>query len=268
MVLSTVDFGPMPDNLSARIETALAVESRQRLASEPATEAGRRDLPAARSATYGRRRYGASRAGWRLPGLSVAATRALATAGAIALIGGGGYEIASHAGVGTTTAASSAGRSNAAVPGAEASQAIGAPVNYGHGANAHSIATMTSATDFEPSTLASQAVAAFKAAQLEGVHSGRPMRSPLAPTSATNSLGLRNSPSNHILTGLQLSGCLSRFAPGRAVRLVENARFRNKPATIIITTAPSGRAAEVWVVGPSCSASHSDVLDHLKVAHI
>ena len=45
-VLSTVDFGPMPDNLSARIETALAVESRQRLASEPATEAGRRELPA------------------------------------------------------------------------------------------------------------------------------------------------------------------------------------------------------------------------------
>jgi len=267
-VLSAVDFGPMPENLSARIETALAIEARQRLASEPATEAGRRDLPTARSA----RRRSLDRPGWRLPGLSVAATRALATAGAIALIGGGGYEIASHSGAPTTnTASASANASrNAAVPGAESSQAIGAPINYGHGKDARSIQTVTSAIDFEPATLAAQAVAALEAARLEGMHTGAPVINQFgnAPTAATSSGGLRATAKQHGLTGLQLAGCVGRFAPGHAVQLVEDARFKGKLATIIITTAPSGRAAEVWVVGTSCSATNSDVLAHLKVAHI
>jgi hypothetical protein len=265
--LSSVHFGPMPDDLSASVETALAVEARQRLASEPATEAGRGELPS-RSARPGRQRRGVDRVGWRLPGLSVAATRALATAGAIALIGGGGYEIASHSGIGTTTAASSSS-GNASVPAAEASQAVGPPVNYGHGAEARSIATMTSATDFEPSTLVKQVIAAWNAAQLDNVHAGAPVNSPLASSSAASSSGLRNFASNHVLTGESLGSCVGRFAaPGRTVQLVENARYMGKPATIIVTSAPSGHAAEVWVVGESCSASHMDLLDHVKVAHI
>jgi hypothetical protein len=267
-ILSSVHFGPMPDKLSARVETALAVEARQRLASEPATEAGRRELPG-RSARLGRPRRGVDRVGWRLPGLSVAATRALATAGAIALIGGGGYEIASHSGIGTTTTASS-GAGNTSVPAAEASQAVGAPVNYGHGAEARSIATVTSATDFEPSTLVKQVIAAWDAAQVENVHAGLPVHSPFASSSATSSSGLRNFASNHVLTGESLGSCVGQFAaPGRTVQLVENARYKNKPATIIVTSsAPSGHASEVWVVGESCSATHMDLLDHVKVAHI
>jgi hypothetical protein len=265
VVLSAVDFGPMPENLSVRIETALAIEARQRLAAEPATEAGRRDLPAARS---GRRRS-LDRPSWRLPGLSVAATRALATAGAIALIGGGGYEIASHAGAPETTAASAPSSRNAAVPGAESSQAIGATINYGHGTAARSIQTVTSATDFQPSTLAREAVAALEAARLQGMHAGPPVINQFAePSASSDSSGLRATASTHALTGAQLAGCVGRFAPGRVVQLVEDARFKGKPATIIITTAPSGRAAEVWVVGNSCSARKSDLLDHLKIAHI
>jgi hypothetical protein len=269
-ILSSVHFGPMPDNLSARVETALAVEARQRLASEPATEAGRRELPA-RSGRLGRPRRGADGVGWRLPGLSVAATRALATAGAIALIGGGGYEIASHSGIGTTTtASSSSGQSNASVPGAAASQAVGAPVNYGHGAAARSIPTVTSATDFEPSTLVQQVIAAWDAAQMQNVHAGAPVNSPFAAAgSATNSSGLRGLANNHMLTGESLGSCVGQFAaPGRIMQLVENARYKGKPATIIVTSAPSGHGAEVWVVGESCSAGHMDLLDHVKVAHI
>jgi hypothetical protein len=70
------------------------------------------------------------------------------------------------------------------------------------------------------------------------------------------------------LAGAKLAGCVGRFSPGRVVQLVENAKFKGKPATIIITSLPSGQSAEVWVVGESCSASHGDVLDHLKVARI
>jgi hypothetical protein len=271
-VLASLEFGPIPENLSARIESALVVEARLRLANEPATEVGRRDLPTARSARLSRQRHGRDGAGWRLPGLSVAATRALATAGAIALIGGGGYEIASHAGAPTaSTASSSSGAANAAVPGATASQSIGAPVNYGHGSEARSIETVTSPTDFEPSTLGPQATAALKAARAEGVHSGPPVSNgPLSANKATanSTSGLRNTTGTTGLVGAKLAGCIGRFSPGRVVQLVENAKFNGKPATIIITSLPSGQSAEVWVVGESCSASHGDVLDHLKVARI
>jgi hypothetical protein len=267
-ILSSLEFGPIPENLSARIESALIVEARFRLASEPATEAGRRDLPTARSARLGRQRHGRDRAGWRLPGLSVAATRALATAGAIALIGGGGYEIASHAGAPTaTTASSSSGAVHAALPGAAASQTIGSPVNYGRGSEARSIPTVTSSTDFEPSTLRTQAIAALRAAQAQGVHSALPVTGELGTPSADSTTGLRSAAANS-LVGAKLAGCISRFAPGRVVQLVENANFKGKPATIIITSLRSGQSAEVWVVGESCSASQGDVLDHLKVARI
>jgi len=268
-ILSSLEFGPIPENLSARIESALGVEARLRLANEPATEAGRRDLPIARSARLGRQRYGRERVGWRLPGLSVAATRALATAGAIALIGGGGYEIASRAGAPTaSTASSGSGAANVAVP--AASQSVGAPVNFGRANEARSIATVTSPTDFEPSTLRAQATAALKAARLEGVHSGPPVhaRALENPSAASRSSGVRSIMGTTGLVGAKLAGCIGRFSPGHVVQLVENAKFRGKPATIIITSLPSGRSAEVWVVGESCSASHGDVLDHLKVARI
>lgn len=268
-MLSSLDFGPIPENLSARIENALVAEARLGLASEPATEAGRRDLPTARSARLGRQRHGRDRAGWRLPGLSVAATRALATAGAIALIGGGGYEIASHAGGPTaSTASAPSGAAKGAMPRAAASQSVGAPVNYGHGSEARSIPTVTSTADFEPSTLRIQAIAALQAARLEGVHSGPPVYGQMATPTANNASGLRNAAGTTGLIGSRLAACIGRFASGRVVHLVENARFKGKPATIIITTLPSGRSAEVWVVGESCSASHSDVLDHLKIARI
>jgi len=265
-ILSSLEFGPIPGNLSARIESALVVEARFRLASEPASEAGRRDLPTARSARLGRQRHGREQAGWRLPGLSVAATRALATAGAIALIGGGGYEIASHAGAPTASTASSSGSVHAALPGAAASQTIGAPVNFGTGAQQRSIPTVTSSTDFEPSTLRIQATADLRAAQAQGVQSARPVHQVGLP-SMSSTTGLRSTAATG-LAGANLAGCIGRFSPGHVVQLVENAKFKGKPATIIITSLPSARSADVWVVGESCSASHGDVLDHLKVARI
>jgi hypothetical protein len=119
-VLSSVEFGPIPEILWTRIEGAMVVEARLRLAGEPATEPGRRDLPTARKVALSR--------SWRLPGLSVAATRAVATAGAIGLIGVGGYEVASHASPPMSTSSSAAPAS----PSAAASQAIRARISYGH----------------------------------------------------------------------------------------------------------------------------------------
>src|SRR5262245_398984 len=73
-ILASASYPPMPENLSARIESAISSEARQRLAAMPATEAGRRDLPARRPrATAG--------GGWHLPVLSAAATRLAAVGG-------------------------------------------------------------------------------------------------------------------------------------------------------------------------------------------
>jgi hypothetical protein len=63
----------------------------------------------------------------------------------------------------------------------------------------------------------------------------------------------------------QLSGCLTRVADGQPVRLVDLAQFRGSAATVIVTKATSSRAAQVWVVGPGCSRSASDVLDHQRL---
>jgi hypothetical protein len=63
----------------------------------------------------------------------------------------------------------------------------------------------------------------------------------------------------------QLSGCLSRVAGGEPVRLVDLARFRGSAATIIVTAATGSHAGQVWVVGPGCSRSASDVLEHQRL---
>ena len=55
---------------------------------------------------------------------------------------------------------------------------------------------------------------------------------------------------------------MSRIAAGRTVLLVDVARFDHKPATIIVTARQGAAAAQVWVVGPGCSASARDVVTH------
>jgi hypothetical protein len=59
-----------------------------------------------------------------------------------------------------------------------------------------------------------------------------------------------------------LSGCVSRIAAGRTVQLVDIARYRGAPATVIVTAAKGSAPAQVWVVGLRCSASASDILAH------
>lgn len=253
--LASVQYPAMPAHLSVRIEAALATESVQRLSSAPPTEAGRRDLP--RRSRHGR----PGRSGWQLPGMSVWATRLVATAGAIAVIGGGGYELASHVGGSGAQSASSSGA--AALPRSQANNlSVGPPVSYGHAGSTKTVPTVHADTNFVPSKLGVQAAAAVQAARLrDATGTQKASHAPAArPTgTAANSSGVASS---------SLTGCINALAPGQSVVLVELAKFESKPATIIVTAATSSRSAEVWVVSDSCSASHSDVLDHLKLARI
>lgn len=254
--LASVQCPAMPAHLSVRIEAALATESVQRLSSAPPTEAGRRDLP--RRSRHGR----PGRSGWQLPGMSVWASRLVATAGAIAIIGGGGYELASHVGGGGAGSATSSGA--VALPRSQASNlTVGPSINYGHGGSAKTIPTVHASTNFVPSKLGVQAAAAVQAARLRGaVGTQKATNAPAARPTGTAAA------SGAAVASSSLSGCINALAPGQSVVLVELARFEGKPATIIVTAATSSRSAEVWVVGDGCSASHSDVLDHLKLARI
>ena len=281
ILLSSVQFSAMPESLSGRIDSALAAEAAQRVAEEPATEAGRRDLPARSAApSHGRPRFirpHSARIAWGMP---VPAARVLATAAAILVVGIGGYVIASHSG--GAAAPSSAGR--AAAP-AELTPitgqaSTGPAVTYRQGGSVKSIPTVTSDTNFKAATLADQAAVAVSEAKIDGVRSIAVKSSGVntslaAPTdSVTNAsgmLGVHASPS----TASQLTSCVDRvIGPRQVVLLVERARFDGRPATIIVTVPASAsetsgpKKAQIWAVGQTCSATTSDVLDHVKVARL
>lgn len=254
-MLASVATPPMPAHLSDRIEAALASESVQRLASEPATEAGRRDLPA--SGHHPR----PSRQRWRIFGLSGPASRLVAAAGALVIIGAGGYEIATHVSTnaGTRGTASSAGSGH--VPPNQLK--YGPNVSYRQAGATKSLATVTADTNFTGAKLGAEAVAAVKAARQNGVVPGsaavsKSAASAPAATHATGASQGTNSPNQGRLTG-----CVDKIAAGKAVLLVELANFDGRSATIIVIASVNSNSASVWAVRSTCSAANTQVLDHV-----
>ena len=65
-----------------------------------------------------------------------------------------------------------------------------------------------------------------------------------------------------------LQGCVTRISAGRQVLLVDVDRYQGKQATIIVVAGVAGGAggARVWVVGPGCSRSDSDVITQASLA--
>ena len=115
--------------------------------------------------------------------------------------------------------------------------------------------------NFQSSKLAAEAVAAVGAARARGAV-GFNVRGTPGATSGANTSEKATAPSS----ASAMPGCLDRIAGNRTVLLVEMARYDGKPAMIIVTAASPAHKAEVWVVAPDCSASHPDVLDHLRLS--
>jgi hypothetical protein len=250
----------MPDYLTMRIETAIAAEVRVRTSASPAPEAGRRDLPERRRAPSGQH-------GWRLPGLSVPATRALAGAAAAAVVAVGGYGAAAGLGGGSTAATtSSSGGAGALMPTEQLT--YGPSIGYGHG---HQIRMVSTQTDFVPARLATEVRAAVANARQGGVAAGG-NQAATRVESSPNALGAANAPSNlsalRGTTSGRLGGCVGKLAVAARVLLVELAKFDGRPAAVIVVTAVQRDAANVWIVGLTCSATSTHVLDHQVVTHI
>ncbi len=281
-LLAGASFPEMPASLSNRIDTALAAEAAKRVAAEPTAEAGRRDLPT-RSGARGRGWRSAPRTrtgggtGWRLHG---PALRVLATAGAIILIGAGGYEMASHMG-GSPSGPAAAPTASAHAPAAARGNqvAAGPQVTYQQNGSAETIRTVSSDTNFHAATLADQAAAAVTEAKKDGIQASRAAGSHrLSAPAASASAGtgqLSTGAPNAANSQSQLAGCLSRLVPsGQVVLLVERARYEDARATIIVAVPAWARDtvppqdAQVWAVGDACSAANGDVLNHVRVARL
>jgi hypothetical protein len=239
-LLASVHPPPVPDDLTARIQSALATEAARRVA-----------VPAAP------RRRGRLA---RLPSMGPKfALGAVAAAAAVVILGVGMFEIVQSGSRPGTTAATSAGQAAPGTPAATRGPAL----QYSRGGQQTSVTPVSAATNFTAGRLSAQVASA-----VTRYGSGGPLAGPMtAPTAHSNA----EAPAEHATTfGNRavsvLEGCVNRIAAGDLVVLVELARFQGSPATIIVTEVPDITPRQVWVVGTGCSASRSDVLRHSQLS--
>jgi Putative zinc-finger len=285
---------PLPEHLAARIQTALMTESARRASpagaaraagsADPARAAGAAGAAGAarpdRAAHPGRphrsSRPRRAAPGGRLAWTSPRAATVAAGAAIIVVVGGGSYAIVQGLSGGSTGTSSSGSAASAAVPrtGAESRAAApgglsaGPAVTYLHGGKPASFTPIATTTDFVPGRLAGQVRAAL-AGGLASRSSPR-IASPLVTPGRATSQGTSNSSGAPVGIGgfsvTGLAGCVSRITAGRLVLLVDVATYQSSPAAVIVAAASPQQPRQVWVVGTGCSASASDVLEHLTLA--
>jgi hypothetical protein len=250
-LLASAPPPPMPEHLASRISGVLAAEAARRAAG-PAGDVA----PAPRRS---RRRAGLPHTG------RAVALRGLAAAAAAAVVAGGVYEVAVRAGSapsGSTAAGAPAAQPATRAPDngvlAPALPAYGPTLRYRHAGRQASITPVRTGTDFTPAGLSGQAtseVARYNAAFAGSGPDDRSAGSNVLPGGHSATFGS--------IPVSALRGCVNRVAGGNLVLLVDVARYRGTPATVIVTAeAAANRPVQIWVVGTGCSASRSDVLAH------
>ncbi len=263
-LLARAPLPPVPEQLAARLDRVLAAESAARARSEAPAAAGQgaatdavpaaagglsavagrgpgagdRDSTSGQAGRRGLRRP-AARSGrprpWRATAL-----RAASVAAAILVVAGGGYGVSRLV----------QGAASAPSGGTGASRAGAGPAAGGRRTHAHpglrpNIALPTeglqvihSGTDYLPGRLAAQAKAVL----------ARHRVSSAGPGTVTPA------------TSQALQGCVRLVTGGTPPALVDVARYRGRPATIIVQAAGGGTARRVWVAGPGCSATRRDLI--------
>jgi len=242
-LLAHVPPPPLPPGIAARLDAALSAETARRTAPDRGAVPGQA-APAQPAGTPPRHHAGRPR-GPRLR-MPVAA-RLLAAAGVLVVAGGVGYAV-SQSSSSPSTSSSSAGP--AAAPSAVAgphspSAASGAGPEIGAGAQ---FTVRHSGTPYRKTTLAAQARTLLA-----------------APSAGLNSPGKGSGGLSRRAPGLALTGCVEKVAGLKAVRagevkLVDQARFQGRPATVIVVQATSAQPGTVYAAGAGCSASRADIL--------
>jgi len=273
--LASVPAPPMPEDVTARIEVALAAEAASRAAS-PAVPAARGPAPAAPGGGATRRAADRRRkeilpGGWlRSPvTLRVAAGAAVAVVilgggfAAIRLAGSSGTSSPSGSSVaegrGTSAGSGAAGATGAAQsPNAAAPAAVPAPMfTYQARGRARPFTVLTSSADLGPGNLARE-VGGLILGERTGARQG--------PKASPRPSALRSAPSG--IPGFapaKIEACVTRVADGGHVRLVQSGRYQGQQALIIAVSPAGGGPVRIWVVGTGCSATSSDVITQMAL---
>jgi hypothetical protein len=242
-LLAQVPPPPLPPGIAARLDAALSAETAARAAPDPGTVPGQA-APAQPAGTPPRPRPPRPRGPWlRMP----VAARLLAAAGVLVVAGGVGYAVSQSS---SSSSSSSAG--SVAVPSAVAgphspSAASGAGPHAGPEIGVQ-FTVRHSGIPYRKNTLADQA-RALVAAPSAGLNS---------PAKGSGGLA-RRAPSP------ALTGCVDSVAGPAAVhagevKLVDQAQFQGRPATIIVVQATPAQPGTVYAAGAGCSASRADIL--------
>lgn len=264
-MLASAPVPAMPEQVTARISAALTAEAARPARLGAGHEAEQPGGP-------GHSRHAPGRPGpgrrWRLPELlSPLAIRAGAVAAAAAVLAGGVYgavQLASG-----PPAAPVAGRGSISAPGTgqHAAAAIGPSLTYTRAGHPAPFTPVSTGRDFQPGRLTSQ-VRSLLVRTPGPVQPGSGAQSTAARPRAQRNGSLGSASGTSPLGGGSLAalpGCVTRIAAGRQVLLVDVDRYQGKPATIIVVAGGAG-GSRVWVVGPGCSRSDSDVITQASLA--
>ena len=270
-LLASAPAPAMPDQVTTRIQAALTAEAARMAEAAQVTGAGGaghqpgqpRPRQAAGAARARQSRHAAGRGGarrLRLPELrSPLALRALGTAAVAVVIAGSIYGFAQLASSGQSGSTAS-GSSGAAGLGAPAAAGPNSPVlHYRSGGRLASFTPLSTGTNFQQRRLTSQV-----SSELQNSRRSLPTSEKMNASTRPHAAPARASASLHgtsfgFMAVNDLQACVTRIAAGGTVRLVDLARYRGKPATIVVVAGGTG-GTRVFVVGPSCSGSRSDLI--------
>lgn len=272
-VLASVPAPPMPADVTARIEAALAAEAASRAAS-PAVPASRGPAPAASGGDTATGRAPA-RSIKRWPGgwLRSPVTLRVATGAAVAVVVlGGGFAAIRLAGSPGSSGPSATSGSTAggAAAGASKSRNQAAPalapapsLSYSADGRAKPFTVVSSPGDLGPGNLVREVSGLLLGSESQPASSASP-----APSTAPS--GQRSAPGSRAAEGrisgipgfapATLEACVTRVADGGEVRLVETSRYQGRKALVIVVAPAGGGPSRIWVVGTGCSATASDVI--------
>lgn len=237
LALSSVP--PMPAELTARLSGVIAAEARDTTRDTAAT----RDTEPA--------------SGGRRPRGRPAVTRKVLAfaAAAVVLVAGGGYLLSRL----PSPSSSGSSASSAAGPAPAAGTAARAGANAAAGDGG--LTVISSGTDYRPGQLAAQVAGVLARYAIPAAGEFAPVPIRPTPTSAAQPSQVQQ-PSRLAAP----PGCVARIAAGLHPRMVDEARYNGRAATIIVLPAAAHGPAQVWVVGPACSGSRSDVIAHVAMA--
>ena len=244
-LLALSSIPPMPAELTARLSGVIAAEARDTT----------RDTAATRDSAATRDTEPAS--GGRRPRGRPAVTRKVLAfaAAAVVLVAGGGYLLSRL----PSPSSSGSSASSAAGPAPAAGPAARAGANAAAGDSG--LTVISSGTDYRPGQLAAQVAGVLARYAIPAAGEFAPVPIRPTPTSAAQPSQVQQ-PSRLAAP----PGCVARIAAGLHPRMVDEARYNGRAATIIVLPAAAQGPAQVWVVGPACSGSRSDVIAHVAMA--